>query len=112
MTLDGARIERALKTIELKRSKLRKQLQILNAQHRVWADRHRNILRKAARAKLAKLSGRSKAAKQLTPLKETRGRKARWPGLCNACCRRHFNKPGGPKHETDKCKKTQKWLHS
>ena len=102
--------ERQMAVLEARRAKLRKQLSILNARHRVWAERLRGELRRQARKQVKVDEGKAVKKVKGKTVVRSRGRPERWPGLCPACMRRHLGEPGGGKHLQRLCDLTQKHI--
>ena len=73
----------------------------LAAKRRVVKDLLRAVARREERQKLVP---------EKKPKVPRAGRPVRWPGMCKACCMRHFGEAGGPMHDKKLCESTQKLL--
>ena len=100
----------AMLVIDKQRAKLKAVLAQLNAQHRAWAERARAARQRAARQEVRDELEAKKVGKVKVNTKPKRGRPFRWPGLCNACMRRHLGELGGPGHNRLLCSQTAKHI--
>ena len=91
-----------LKTLDKKHTQKMLEVMRITAKKRVLKELLRQQVRREERAALA--------GKGPTKSDNRRGRRERWPGMCRACCMRHFGEDGGSGHVREKCKATLAWL--